>query len=99
MSLIPFFFRWGFVIDDVIDVDTTFALPNQGSFITGSTFSIHDQHIERLWHDVFVGFLYIYMYYSLFCYLEEGGYLDVGNDIHITILSTVFVFTQNQQTL
>lgn len=61
-----FFFRWGFVIDDVIDVDTTFALPNHGSFITGSTFSIHDQHIERLWHDVFVGCLYIYMYYSLF---------------------------------
>ena len=57
------------------------------SFITGP--SVHNQRIERLWRDLFVGCLYIY--YTVFYYLEESGHLDITDQVDKFCLHYVFV--------
>lgn len=61
--------------------------PGRSSVIVGK--SVHNQRIERMWRDVYVGITDFY--HSLFRYLESVSVLDVDNEVHLFSLHTVFM--------
>ena len=51
--------------------------------------SVHNQHIERLWRDVYVGV--IKFYHDLFLYMEAIGVLDPDDETHLFCLHFVYI--------
>ena len=61
--------------------------PGRGSAITGQ--SVHNQHIEQLWRDVFSQCTILF--YKLFHYLEDRYLLNTDDDIHLFCLHHVLI--------
>ncbi len=55
----------------------------------GTGCSVRNQHIERLWRDVY--YASSFKYHPLFTYMEDVGILDVTNEIHLFCLHYVYI--------
>ncbi len=58
---------------------------SRGSFTAGK--SCHNQRIKWFWRDHFCGCLFLYYY--LFFFMEEQGYLDISDEIDLFCLEFV----------
>ena len=66
--------------------------PDRGSMIVGR--SVHNQGIERLWRDLFVGALSVY--YGLFFHFKESGLPNPCSDCDLFCLHFVFLARINR---
>ncbi|CAL8341896.1 unnamed protein product [Arctogadus glacialis] len=58
----------------------------RGSFIAGK--SVHNQRVERLWRDVWS---VTCQYYDVLHSLEEEGFIDLSNAVHLFCVGYVFI--------